>query len=401
MTMPVFQFRNASVRPRLILGFAALMAITIAAEASAQAPPYRAVKALDWTKLLDRDHGWNAADGCVSVPLNGIEAPGVDPHPRTLFLFGDSIIGDVDQNGRRLPGNEFINNSMLYVDGLDPDPSKSDFIYMRDDGNGHARSAFVPQTSDAQPGDFFWLMEGIALGDSVHLFGIHLRPPEGGGWPLNEGITMITIGKDSVPPFEDQVQVKVPLYHPAEGELGPYQMPSCIMSNTEAAGAPSPDGYLYIYGAREDPFVKKAIVARVLPEQFTDFNAWRYWNGSEWVEGLTNAAAMTGRISGVYSVTPMNSGKYIMVFQQDAIGPNVAIRIGDSPTGPWGELRPIYHCPEVDRDPDIYCYNASAHPHLSQPGELLISYSVNSWDFNDAWTYADLGRPRFIRLRVE
>jgi len=41
------------------------------------------------------------------------------------------------------------------------------------------------------------------------------------------------------------------------------------------------------------------------------------------------------------------------------------------------------------------------HPHLSRPGELLISYSVNSWDFADAFTWADLARPRFDSLRVE
>ncbi len=366
----------------------------------AQSPPFRVVRDAGWIQLLDRDHGWNAADGCISIPLNGIEAPGLDPHPRTLFTFGDSIIGDVGPDGRRLPGNEFINNSMLYVDGLEPDPAKSDFIYVRDNGNGHPRSAFIPTTPDAQPGDYFWLMDGIALGDWVHIFGIHLRPPPGGGWPSNQGITMITIPKDSRPPFEDQVQQKVPLYAPPNGDIGPYQFPACIMSNTKAAGAPHPDGYIYIYGAREDPFVKKAIVARVLPEQFADISAWRYWDGSAWVEGITNSAPMTGRISGVYSVTPMPSGKYIMVFQKDTIAPEVAIRIGDSPTGPWGSMIEIYHCPETDQDPDIYAYNASAHPHLSKPGELLISYSVNSWDFEDAFWIADLGRPRFIRLKL-
>lgn len=378
-----------------------ILVLASAASGLAQPDGIRVVRESEWIALLDRDYGWNAADGCISIPLSGIEAPGLDPHPRTLFTFGDSIIGRVGRDGRRLPGNQFINNSMLYVDGAEPDPAHSAFIYVRNDGQGHPRSTFIPQTPDAEPGDYFWLMDGIALGEHVHIFGIHLRPPPGGGWPENHGVTMITIGKDSRPPFDDQVQVKTPLYHPPEGEIGPYQFPSCIVSFTESAGWANADGYIYIFGAREDPWVKKAIVARVRPEQFTDFSAWRYWDGGKWVEEITSSFPMTGRISGVYSVSPMPDGRWIMVFQKDTIGPEVAIRIGAGPTGPWGELRAIYHCPETDRDPDIYAYNATAHPHLSRPGELLISYSVNSWDFEDAFTWADLARPRFISLRVE
>ncbi|MCL4198454.1 MAG: DUF4185 domain-containing protein [Phycisphaerales bacterium] len=378
-----------------------LVSLIIAASACAQPDGIRVVRETEWIALLDRDYGWNAADGCISLPVNGIEAPGIDPHPRTLFTFGDSIIGRVGQDGRRLPGNKFINNSMLYLDGAEPDPSHSAFIYVRDDGGGNPRAAFVPSTPDSMPGDYFWLLDGLAIGEDIHIFANHLRPDPNGFWPINLGVTMITIAKDSRPPFESQQQVKTPLYHPAEGEIGPYQFGPCFVSNTQAAGWPNPDGYVYAFGVREDPWVKKSIVARVRPEQFTDFSAWRFWNGGEWVEGLTNAAPMTGRISGVYSVSPMPDGRWIMVFQKDAIGPEVAIRIGAGPTGPWGELRAIYHCPETDRDPDIFAYNATAHPHLSRPGELLISYSVNSWDFEDAFTWADLARPRFISLRVD
>ena len=47
-------------------------------------------------------------------------------------------------------------------------------------------------------------------------------------------------------------------------------------------------------------------------------------------------------------------------------------------------------------------YNAKAHPHLSRPGELLISYNVNTFDFwGDFFRDADIYRPRFIRLKLE
>ena len=40
----------------------------------------------------------------------------------------------------------------------------------------------------------------------------------------------------------------------------------------------------------------------------------------------------------------------------------------------------------------------AAHPHLSKPGELLISYNVNTLNFWDHFNYADIYRPRFINI---
>ena len=78
------------------------------------------------------------------------------------------------------------------------------------------------------------------------------------------------------------------------------------------------------------------------------------------------------------------------------------MRIGESPVGPLGPMQRIYRAPEVDFDPDIFVYNAKAHPHLSRPGELLISYNVNTFDFfGDFFQYSDIYRPRFIRLIVD
>jgi len=77
----------------------------------------------------------------------------------------------------------------------------------------------------------------------------------------------------------------------------------------------------------------------------------------------------------------------------------VGFRPGESPVGPFGFYRGIWHCPEADIDPDIFVYNAKAHPHLSTPGKLLISYNVNTFDFGDAFKDADIYRPRFVTLQ--
>ena len=112
---------------------------------------------------------------------------------------------------------------------------------------------------------------------------------------------------------------------------------------------------------------------------------------------IEECAAITNNISQEFSVSPLGNGQFIVVFQT---GSNVAIRLGDSPTGPFGVLQNIYECPEVLEDPDIFVYNAKAHPHLSKNDQLLISYNVNTFDFLDHFTNAGIYRPRLINLTL-
>ena len=56
--------------------------------------------------------------------------------------------------------------------------------------------------------------------------------------------------------------------------------------------------------------------------------------------------------------------------------------------------------PESYDDLDFYAYNAKAHPNLSKPGEILISYNVNSFDFlDDIVKHPYHLRPRFISVK--
>jgi hypothetical protein len=93
----------------------------------------------------------------------------------------------------------------------------------------------------------------------------------------------------------------------------------------------------------------------------------------------------------------MEDGRTILVYQ---LGNQVAIRIGESPTGPFNFYQIIYDCPEVKQNPNIFVYNAKAHPHLSKPGQLLISYNVNTFNLIDHFLDADIYRPRFITLEI-
>jgi hypothetical protein len=354
----------------------------------------------EWGGLFDRTSGWTGADGIYSIPFSSNDAPGGATRTSTLFVFSDTFIGEVGSDGQRLPGSTLINNSLALLTGGEPNPRYLRFHWGADD-EGNAQAVFVPTTPASTQGDWYWLLDGLSLNGKLHLFALRMRKGDGGVFNFAvAGISRLSLPLNSANPLLDHVQVDTPLHFiPSDGR-GEIILGAAIMVNTVQAGAAGPDGYVYVYGHQNDPANKKLIVSRVLPHSFEDFSQWRYWDGTAWSPSIETISPVSSRISSEFSVTPLPDGRFLLVFQLDTLSRDVALRIGQSPVGPFGPVIRIWRCPEPDFDPDIYCYNAKAHPHLSQPGEVLISYNVNTFDFRDHLTYADIYRPRFIRIRL-
>jgi hypothetical protein len=93
-------------------------------------------------------------------------------------------------------------------------------------------------------------------------------------------------------------------------------------------------------------------------------------------------------------------GKYVLV--SSGIEKNLFVRIGDGPAGPFGDRHDIYAAPEWDTAaPRIYTYNAKAHPSLSSNGDWLVTYNVNTPDWDRNLADADIYHPRFVKLRFD
>ena len=394
--------RLALVLFALVLRSAPAQAAGPSSDARGRAPGSLVVEpAKAWTNLFDRTKGWTGADGIYSIPLSGQETPGAGAP--TLFVFSDTFIGEVGRDGLRKPGSTLVNNTLALLISNQPAPANIQFFWGKED-DGDPRAFFLPTTPETQPGDWYWLQDGVALGEKVHLFPLRMKLGDGGVFNFAvAGVARITLPLDSPHPVQDQVQVDTPLFFKTPDEAYEHVFGGAIMPNTEEAGAPAPDGYAYVYGYRSELATgkKEAIVARVPPADFESMGAWRYWNGTLWVPEIGEVAPLpgTGWLSSEFSVTPLPDGRFVLVYQKFGISPETAARLGASPTGPFGAAVTLWTCPEADVDPDIFCYNAKAHPHLSGPGELLISYNVNTFDFADH-IYADIYRPRFIRVRL-
>lgn len=399
--------RLASVLAVLGLGVAVLGAAppaSLAADAShvaetAEMAPQAAVarRAPRWDALFDRTSGWTGADGIYSIPLDGDELPGQnDRMARTFWVFSDTFIGEVNESNQRLPGTTLINNTMAVLKGDAPRPARIEF-FNKTDPSGAPAPQVVPDTSDEH---WFWPNDGIAIDGTTYLYSLRMKTGDGGVFNFAvDGMSLLTSSASGSPPFETYDQVDAPLYLPADEDRGEVHFGQALMPNTAAAGAPEPDGYLYVYGLQND-LSKKLLVARVQPTLIDQFSAYRYWDGTGWTPSIAAAVPVTSRLSSEFSVSPLEDGRYILVFQLDGLSADVAVRYGDSPVGPWTAPTTIWTAPEANLTPDTFVYNAKAHPHLSRPGELLISYNVNTFDFFEHFANADIYRPRFIRMAL-
>jgi hypothetical protein len=364
---------------------------------SLQPPAYTVEAAPEWTNLFYRNSGWFGADGIFSIPLSGVDKPGNVGNRETLLLFSDTYIGEVKDN-KPLAGNTMVNNTVALVKGNSGSPDSIAFYYKKDE-KGAPQTFFVPENKGG-PKQHFWLGDGFVnkeRNNTLYLFAYHIQVTGAGVFDFTEpDVSLIALPDGSTrPPFAQQRQIATPL-HINIPNLGEGNFGAGILANTKWAGAPHPDGYVYVYACIGKD--KNLVAARVKPKYFEDFSHWRYWNGQQWTSDIAQLKGITNAVSNELSVTPLPDGRYALIFQVLGLSDKVGMRIGSSPVGPFGEIQEIWRTPEADQG--LFCYNAKAHPNLSKPGELLISYNTITLDFwNDIQKDAHIYRPRFIRVR--
>ena len=360
-------------------------------------------EAPEWTNLFKRTSGWFGADGIFAIPVNGVDTAGSAADKETMLLFSDTLIGQIKDGKVTSEDYKMINNSVAILKGVEPSAENLSF-HWANDGAGRLRSIFVPKTPNTQAGDYYWLGDGFvntAKNNNTYIFGYRVRNTGAETFGFQEvGNTLIILPAGSKPPFTNQRQIDTPLFIPGNADSDYGSFGAGIFVNTKEAGAPDPDGFVYVYGMRGK--AKNVMVARVKPAQFEDFSQWRFWDGATWNADINSVGYIADRASNELSVTPLPDGRYAMVFQTDGIGKTVGLRLGLTPIGPFGPIITLWDASnDVKMDKDYISYNAKVHSNLSKPGELLISYNINSFDFfKDILVDPNLYRPRFIRVKL-
>lgn len=350
-------------------------------------------EAPEWTSLFKRSSGWFGADGIFAIPLDGRENVQATFQGKTMLIFSDTMIGQI-KNGRLDSGFHMVNNTVAYLTGNEAQPDRIHFEWAKD-VNNKPISLFKPKTNRSEESDYYWLGDGFVnteRANTTYIFAYRMRnfdPKD--DWSFRKmGTTLIALPKGSEPPFKDCRQIETPLDY-SEGGFG-----AGIFVNTKEAGVPEPDGYIYVYGVKGKE--KNLVVARVLPKNFENFEKWRFWDGKGWNIDKNQVVPIAGNVSNELSVSALPNGKYALIYQHNSISPQIVMRIGATPYSTFGSIKTIWNCKEAHQK-NIYTYNAKAHPSLSAPGELLISYNVNAFDFmNEIKKDPQLYRPRFLKI---
>ncbi|MFW5877763.1 MAG: DUF5005 domain-containing protein [bacterium] len=308
--------------------------------------------------------GWIAADATYSIYL---------PDGRTLWLFGDTFIGEVNEDNSIVPGSKFIRNSAVIQDGDD--------LQTLFGGTRAVPADYIPTPNPDST--WYWPEHGIVEDDTLRIFVAKFRKDPDGPPGFQFAHAGNDIANFSFPGLEFINSVEITASAVNDVLYGDRIMDDSL--------------YVYIYGRRnDDPEINIAYphVARAGKGEVMDQN-WEYFTGKGWSSNPDGTKRINSfQVSQQYSVTKF-MGKYILLTQDIWTSPKIFTFTSDSPTGPWENKRLIYETPE--REGDTWTYNAYAHPQFNEKGELLVSYNVNG-DFFSIFDNVEIYRPRFIRV---
>ncbi|MGW0231982.1 hypothetical protein ACWDWO_27050 [Actinopolymorpha singaporensis] len=308
--------------------------------------------------------GWAASDGVYSTEL---------PGHRIVWLMNDTFLGPVNADESMTdPG--FIHGSILTAD----DDGKPTNTITAGTHDAPESIASPPGAVNGDP--WYWNTDGIVDGGLLRVFQARTGqtddpPPFNFGW----------LGTDIVTYSADFKVEKV---------THTYGKPGGVNWGNELTRC---GGYIYIYGVKDSAMhVARARVGHLID------NDWQFWTGSAWSTDPESSTAVTGDVGASYSVTPMN-GEFVLTTTSANIFLDHQIYVATAPTpvGPFTHRTAVYTAPEAQVANILAPYNVAAHPDISKPGELIISYNVNSLVGADLLANANNNRPRFVSIRFE
>ncbi len=366
-----------------------------------------------------------------------------------FWLFGDSWIGSVE-NGRHSSNSVLVNNTVaLQWSSLgftetqpgtphEPKPAQFDFLWQTST-NGKSAAWIVPDSNAAklnpakpdEPSEPTWywptgggaVVEVIGPGprietpgrnDRLVLFFFHVgkQPGKSGVWAFQTiGSTMLTVDKfKSRPEMWQLRQLTIPFAYgspdaKASKALRETTWGVAALRDSDFVGDWTNE-VLYIYGVRvESPVNRQLLLAKVPQQSVDDFDKWRFFAGSgKWSADIRDCKSISDGVASELSVERLHredADWYVMVHSEPPLGNGIFIRMASRPEGPWSEPKLVYRAPETDRDKTYFAYAAKGHLCCSRPGEMLISYVVNSHDFGAMAKAASIYRPRFVTVKLD
>jgi len=375
--------------------------------ARAEEPIRETVVDAAWDAVFNRTEGWIGGDAIYSTPL---------PRGDVLWLFADTIIGKV-RDGRRAD-LQMVNNTLarhaLPQAGAAPDPQSVKFLWGSPSDAEKAKAWIVPEPvpGDAAPSkEWFWVGDALvapsAQGrDRLIVFLWRIASTSGEVFGFRAVGNALAIIDDPAAdwttwrPRQVVVTHAVPVSSADVGRKPEVTWGSKMLLIDEPAGEPQ----ILIYGYRQptkSPTQLELVLARAPAAAIEEMEQWQFRTVDAWSSSLDDAASQADGLTTEFSVTRIGTKeapRWVLIHSEPALGERIFARTARSPYGPWSARKEVYHVPGIDKEKKHFTYAAKAHPELSRPDELLVSYVVNSFDFGEGLTNAGIYRPRFIRM---
>lgn len=318
--------------------------------------------------------GVTSADGTISVGLDD---------GTTIFMTGDCWVGDV-VNGGRSAGEKMINSALVRIG--------NDYTYRGSIYGGTQAEPFSlmipPEAAASTRPYWYWAGHAFQRGNTLWCFMTKFYQGGEGQWGFRfDGTDIVELDMT-----DWSTRSITNIY---DGSC-PVHWGHCIMQQGE---------WYYIYGSRGgaeyDP--KQLCVSRA---QWDDaagkLGVFEYFDGTGWSADSNATAGLAGidiPVSEQFSVFE-NDGKVVLITQSH--GREIFSFIADSPVGPWRNKKLLWMTTEPDTDPDLFTYNAMAHPSfINDKNELLICYNINSYDLSKPFADVNTYRPVFLRVPME
>jgi hypothetical protein len=373
-----------------------------------------------WNAVFDRTDGWTGADAAGSVDLGD---------GRTLWLFGDTWISKI-RDGKRLPGARMVNNSIAVhatnraEPWRPPDPHSVQFLWGALDKEGHPTAWLVPPTAPGQiesgeNRDWFWATGGgVVTGPEkgaarrliVFLFRTRRDPHGKGVWNFaTVGTSLAVIDNVSDAPERWHPRIfDIPGTGQFKDKASGQSLEilwglSAIAQRAVAQRDAAEVSRVLVFGTRRSgPFDMGLVMARAPAAAIERFEDWTFVADSQARESHSTAARPIAKgLVSEFTVEKMDEGGrsiWVLIQSEPLLGKRIFVRTASQPEGPWSGPRTIYGVPDVAANRRYFTYAAKGHAHLSRPGELLVTYLVNSQNFGDLVTDTTIYHPKFLRV---
>lgn len=373
--------------------------------------------AADYTAMFSRYSGWTGGDGVFSVNLDGkdYDSSRDASKQKTFFTFGDTLISEIDPVTRLRSEVYCPNNTSSILTGAQPDVKKMTYYYPKNEAGCANILPNPPEPTTAFPSQnkYYWLGDMFVANNKLYIYCWtmdHVDPAISGVAFAHVGVNLAVYDiVNGEPDFNSLrlVNDKQNRLSNISDSKNQWFLGTSVFENTENAGVLNPDGYIYVYGYNDVNNRRKLIVTRFKEADAENFAAYEYLDkNGNWLntppaefKPLAEDSATECSVSQVRSGP--YKGKFLFMNSHLTATPTIKLSISDSPYGVFTDKFTVFSHDTCASTIGVgnNTYNAKAHPSLSGEDELIFCYCINNGG-QDTFTYADIYRPRFMRLAL-